>query len=52
MTYRSTGIRADGDHFLRDGEPTLKGVTLPVPPPFRRSSEKTGPPSVRPLTAL
>ncbi|MEV0083956.1 YceI family protein [Saccharopolyspora sp. NPDC050642] len=31
MTYRSTGIRADGDDFLVDGELTLKGVTLPVP---------------------
>ncbi|MFE6103875.1 YceI family protein [Streptomyces laurentii] len=31
MTYRSTGIRADGDRFLMDGELTLKGVTLPVP---------------------
>jgi polyisoprenoid-binding protein YceI len=31
MTYRSTGIRSDGDGFLMDGELTLKGVTLPVP---------------------
>lgn len=30
MTYRSTGIRADGDDYLLDGELTLKGVTLPV----------------------
>ncbi|SEG79455.1 Polyisoprenoid-binding protein YceI [Thermomonospora echinospora] len=31
MTYRSTGLRPDGDDFLLDGELTLKGVTLPVP---------------------
>jgi polyisoprenoid-binding protein YceI len=31
MSYRSTGIRSDGDGFAMDGELTLKGVTLPVP---------------------
>jgi polyisoprenoid-binding protein YceI len=31
MTYRSSGIRRDGDDFLLDGELTLKGVTHPVP---------------------
>jgi polyisoprenoid-binding protein YceI len=31
MTYRSTGIRADGDTFVVDGDLTLKGVTHPVP---------------------
>ena len=31
MSYRSTGIRPDGDGFLMEGELTLKGVTLPVP---------------------
>jgi polyisoprenoid-binding protein YceI len=31
MSYRSSGIRPDGDGFLMDGELTLKGVTLPVP---------------------
>ncbi|MEV5711053.1 YceI family protein [Actinoallomurus sp. NPDC052274] len=31
MTYRSTGIRPDGDDFLMEGELTLKGVTRPVP---------------------
>ncbi|MEU3826707.1 YceI family protein [Streptomyces sp. NPDC029080] len=31
MTYRSTGVRADGDGFVLDGELTLKGVTRPVP---------------------
>ncbi len=31
MTYRSTGIRADGDGYVVDGELTLKGVTRSVP---------------------
>jgi polyisoprenoid-binding protein YceI len=31
MTYRSTGIRADGDGYIVDGELTLKGVTRSVP---------------------
>ncbi len=31
MTYRSTGVRAEGDHFVLDGELTLKGVTRQVP---------------------
>ncbi|MGH3391887.1 MAG: YceI family protein [Actinomadura sp.] len=31
MTYRSTGLRPDGDAFVLDGELTLKGVALPVP---------------------
>ena len=31
MTYRSTGVRADGDGFIVDGELTLHGVTRPVP---------------------
>ena len=30
MTYRSTGIRADGDGAVVDGELTLHGVTKPV----------------------
>jgi polyisoprenoid-binding protein YceI len=30
MTYRTTGVRAEGDHFVFDGELTLKGVTRPV----------------------
>ena len=30
MTLASTGIRAEGDHFLLDGDLTLKGVTKPV----------------------
>lgn len=31
MTYRSTGIRADGDGYVVDGELTLKGITKSVP---------------------
>jgi polyisoprenoid-binding protein YceI len=31
MTYRSTGIREDGDGYVVDGELTLKGVTRNVP---------------------
>ena len=30
MTFTSTGVRAEGDHFLLDGDLTLKGVTKPV----------------------
>jgi polyisoprenoid-binding protein YceI len=30
MTFRSTGVRADGDDFLLDGDLTLRGVTRPV----------------------
>jgi polyisoprenoid-binding protein YceI len=31
MTYRSTGIKADGDDYQLEGELTLKGVTKSVP---------------------
>lgn len=31
MTYRSAGIRRDGDDYIVDGELTLKGVTKSVP---------------------
>ena len=31
MAYRSTGIRADGDHYVVDGELSLHGVTKSVP---------------------
>lgn len=31
MTYRSTGVRRDGDDFVLDGEFTLRGVTRQVP---------------------
>jgi polyisoprenoid-binding protein YceI len=31
MTYRSTGVRQDGDGFVLDGKLTLKGVTRDVP---------------------
>jgi polyisoprenoid-binding protein YceI len=30
MSYRSTGVRADGDDFVVDGELTLHGETKPV----------------------
>lgn len=30
-TYRSTGVRTDGDHIVIDGELTIKGVTRSVP---------------------
>ncbi len=31
LTYRSTGVRFDGDEFVVDGELTLRGVTREVP---------------------
>jgi len=31
MSYRSTGVRADGDRWIVDGELSLHGVTLGVP---------------------
>ncbi len=31
MTYRSTGVRAQGDDYIVDGDLTLKGVTKQVP---------------------
>jgi polyisoprenoid-binding protein YceI len=30
MTFRSTGLRAEGDGFLLDGDLTLRGTTRPV----------------------
>ena len=30
MTFASTGVRAEGDHFLLDGDLSIKGVTKPV----------------------
>lgn len=30
LTFRSTGIRTDGDDFVLDGELTIRGVTRPV----------------------
>jgi polyisoprenoid-binding protein YceI len=30
MTYRSTGVRPEGDHYILEGELTLKDVTKPV----------------------
>jgi polyisoprenoid-binding protein YceI len=31
MTYRSTGLRPDGEGFLLEGDLTLRGITRPVP---------------------
>ena len=31
MTYRSNGVRQDGDDLVLDGQLTLKGVTKDVP---------------------
>ena len=31
MTYRSTGVRRDGDNLVVDGELTLRGITRQVP---------------------
>jgi polyisoprenoid-binding protein YceI len=30
MTYRSTGVRVDGNGYVLDGELTLKGITQPI----------------------
>ncbi len=30
MTFRSAGVRPDGDNFLLDGELTIRGTTRPV----------------------
>lgn len=30
ITFRSTGVRADKDHFLLDGDLTIRGTTKPV----------------------
>ena len=30
MTYRSTGVRPDGDDYILDGELSLRGITQPV----------------------
>jgi polyisoprenoid-binding protein YceI len=30
MTFASTGVRPEGDHFLLDGDLSIKGVTQPV----------------------
>jgi polyisoprenoid-binding protein YceI len=30
MTFASTGVRTEGDHFLLDGDLSIKGVTQPV----------------------
>jgi polyisoprenoid-binding protein YceI len=30
MTFRSTGVRADGDNYKLDGDLTIKGITHPL----------------------
>ena len=52
MTYRSTGVRREGDDFVLDGDLTLRGLTKPVPlkleiggfgpDPFREDDPFTG----------
>ena len=61
MTYRSTGIRQNGDDFILDGELTLKGVTKPVslalelggfgPDPFGAARVPASPPPARSCAA-
>ncbi|CRK58138.1 Protein yceI precursor [Alloactinosynnema sp. L-07] len=34
LTYRGTGVRAQGDRYVLDGELTLKGITKTVPLTF------------------
>ena len=54
MTYRSTGVRVEGDEYILDGELTLKGVTKSVPLTWsstasaRTRSAAPGPASPRP----
>jgi polyisoprenoid-binding protein YceI len=43
MTYRSTGIRPDGEDYVVDGELTLHGVTRPVPLPLEVGGVTTDP---------
>jgi polyisoprenoid-binding protein YceI len=31
MSYRTSGLRAEGDHYVVDGELTLRGITREVP---------------------
>ena len=45
MTYRSTGIRRDGHHFVLDGELTVRGVTRPVSLTFEVNGFTTDPAS-------
>ncbi len=50
-TFRSTGVRADGDDFVLDGELTIKGVTRPVDR-WRSRSTASGPtPAAAPAPA-
>lgn len=43
MTYRSTGLRQDGEDFVLDGELTIKDVTRPVPLSFELTGFITDP---------
>jgi len=43
MTYRSTGMRRDGHHFVIDGELTIRGVTRPVSLRFEVNGFTTDP---------
>jgi polyisoprenoid-binding protein YceI len=43
MTYRSTGIRRDGEHLVLDGELTIRGVTRPVSLTFEVNGFTTDP---------
>lgn len=43
MTYRSTGIRQDGQRYVLDGELTVRGVTRPVPLTFEINGFTTDP---------
>jgi len=43
MTYRSTGIRHHGRHFVIDGELTVRGVTRPVSLTFEVNGFTTDP---------
>jgi polyisoprenoid-binding protein YceI len=43
MTYRSTGLRQDGEDFVLDGELTIKDVTRPVPLTFELTGFITDP---------
>ena len=45
MTYRSAGIRRDGDGFVLDGELTIRGVTRPVSLTFEVNGFTTDPAS-------
>jgi polyisoprenoid-binding protein YceI len=43
MTYKSTGIRAEGDHFVVEGDLSLHGVTKSVPLTLESNGVSTDP---------